>query len=235
MLAATGLAAACPPPPLRSRQASARVARARADPEILRKIGKKHGGANKYQVVTLTDFDLDALHDGGPPLEEWYARYAPSLFGYVARRLGRSLAEDITAQVFVEAIASYHRYDPARGTAKTWLFAIATNLVRSHLRREQRTLELFARTGVDPTADDPMRAADARLFAADQWPQLAAGLAELDPVDRDILLLYCFAELDYQEIAAALELPVGTVSSKMSRLRRKLRARLGDRSEGGSR
>ena len=54
-------------------------------------------------MVTLTEFDLDALHDGGPPLEEWYLTYAPSLFGYAARRLGRAHAEDLTAQVVVEA------------------------------------------------------------------------------------------------------------------------------------
>jgi len=185
--------------------------------------------------VTLTDYDLDALHDGGPPLEEWYASYSASLFGYIARRLGRTAAEDLTAQVFVEALESYHRFDPAKGSAKTWLFAIATNLVRSHLRKEQRALEVFARTGADPVADDPMRAADARLFAADQWPQVAAALDELSAVDRDVLLLYCFADLDYAEIGAALELPVGTVASKMNRIRTKVRKRLGDDPRGKGR
>ena len=190
-------------------------------------------------MVTLTEFDLDALNDSsGPPLEEWYEQYAPALFGYAARRLGRTLAEDVTAQVFVEAIQSYHRFDPALGTPKTWLFGIATNLIRAHVRGEQRALDVFARTGVDPTAphaDDPIRAAEARMLAADQWPKVAAALNELAPIDREVLLLHCFGELEYQEIAATLGIPVGTVGSKMNRIRRKLRTRLRDHREGGDR
>ncbi len=185
-------------------------------------------------MVTLTDFNLDALHAGGPPLEEWYAEHADALFGYIARRLGREAAEDLTAQVFVEALAAWPRYDPARGSAKTWLFAIATNLVRAQRRREQRNLDLLARSGVDPLVEDSTRGADARLVAADQWPQVAAALRDLDPVDRDVLLLYCFAELDYRDIGRTLGLPEGTVASKMNRLRRKLRSRLGPSLEGGS-
>jgi len=183
-------------------------------------------------VVTLTDFDLDALHDGGPPLAEWYASYSAGLFGYIARRLGRELAEDLTAQVFVEALESYHRFDPDRGSAKTWLFAIATNLIRSHLRKERRALEIFAKTSTDPITDDAMRVAESRMFAADDWPRVAAALNDLNPIDRDVLLLYCFGDLDYSEIAAALDMPVGTVASKMNRIRTKLRKRLGEDPRG---
>ncbi len=185
-------------------------------------------------MVTLTDFDLDALQAGGPPLEEWYAAHADALFGYIARRLGREAAEDLTAQVFVEALASWPRFDPAQGSAKTWLFAIATNLIRAQRRREQRNLDLLARSGVDPLAEDPIRGADSRVVAADQWPRVAAALRDLDPVDRDVLLLYCFAEMDYRDIGQALGLPEGTVASKMNRVRRKLRHRLGTSLEGGT-
>jgi RNA polymerase sigma factor (sigma-70 family) len=183
---------------------------------------------DKYRVVTLTEFDLDALGNSGPPLGEWYAVHAAALFRYIARRLGRELAEDLTAQVFVEALESWPRFDPSRGSAKTWLFAIATNLIRAHVRREQRLLDVYAQSGADPVTHDPMRAAEARLFAEDEWPRVAAALGDLSNVDRDILLLYCWAEFDYQNIADALGLPFGTVSSKMNRVRHKLRRRLGD-------
>jgi RNA polymerase sigma factor (sigma-70 family) len=179
-------------------------------------------------VVTLIQSDLDALERDGPPLEEWYAAHAPALFGYIARRVGRALAEDLTAQVFVEALESWSRFDPELGTPRTWLFAIATNLVRSHLRREQRSLDLFARTGVDPLELDPMRAAEARMAAEGEWPRVADALRRLTPIDREVLLLHCFAELDYAEIGRTLGLPVGTVGSKMNRIRRKLRRRLHD-------
>jgi RNA polymerase sigma factor (sigma-70 family) len=178
-------------------------------------------------VVTLIHPNLDSLPQDGPPLEEWYSAHAPALFGYIARRVGRDLAQDLTAQVFVEAIESWGRFDPELGTPRTWLFAIATNLVRSHLRREQRMLDLFARTGVDPLDVDPMRAAEGRLLAEREWPRVADAVRTLTPVDRDVLFLYCFAELDYADIGRTLGLPVGTVASKMSRVRRKLRRRLG--------
>jgi RNA polymerase sigma factor (sigma-70 family) len=179
-------------------------------------------------VVTVIQPGFDSLEKDGPPLEEWYSAHAPALFGYIARRVGRALAEDLTAQVFVEAIESYPRFDPQLGTPRTWLFAIATNLVRAHLRREQRSLDLFARTGTDPLDLDPMRAAEGRLVAAGEWPRVADALRRLTPIDREVLLLHCFAELDYAEIGRTLGLPVGTVSSKMNRIRRKLRRRLRD-------
>jgi RNA polymerase sigma-70 factor (ECF subfamily) len=179
-------------------------------------------------VVTLIQSDLDALQRNGQPLEEWYSSHAPALFGYIARRVGRELAEDLTAQVFVEALESWSRFDPELGTPRTWLFAIATNLMRTHLRKEQRSLDLFARTGADPLELDPMRAAEGRLDAEGEWPRVADALRRLTPIDREVLLLHCFAELDYADIGRTLGLPVGTVSSKMNRIRRKLRRRLHD-------
>lgn len=182
--------------------------------------------------MSLIQTDLDSLEHGGPPLEAWYSAHAPALFGYIARRVGRELAEDLTAQVFVEALESWPRFDPERGSPRTWLFAIATNLVRSHLRREQRSLDVFARSGVDPLELDPMRAAEGRLAAREEWPRVADALRRLTPVDREVLLLHCFAELDYAEIGRTLGLPVGTVGSKMNRIRRKLRRRLHDPGAG---
>jgi RNA polymerase sigma factor (sigma-70 family) len=197
-------------------------------------LGKRRRPQRKYRVVSLIQSDLDALRRDGPPLEEWYSSYAPALFGYAARRVGRELAEDLTAQVFVEALESWSRFDPELGTPRTWLFAIATNLVRTHLRREQRSLDVFARTGVDPLELDPMLSTEGRLDAEGAWPQVADALRRLTPVDREVLLLHCFAELDYAEIGRTLGLPVGTVGSKMNRVRRKLRRRLHDAGRGGT-
>ena len=182
--------------------------------------------------MTLTDLDLDALRQPGPPLEAWYTAHAPGIFGFLARRVGRELAEDLTAQVFVVAIESWERFDPERGTPRTWLFGIATNLMRNQVRHEQRGLELAVRSGVDPIDLDPMDRAETRVQAAEQRPEISAALRDLAPIDREVLLLYCFADLDYQEIADVLDLPFGTVSSKMHRIRRKLRRRLGPAASG---
>jgi RNA polymerase sigma factor (sigma-70 family) len=185
--------------------------------------------------VTLTESDLNSLGNDGPPLEAWYAAHAPAIFSFLARRVGPHLGEDLTAQVFVEALESWERFDPELGTARAWLFGIATNLMRNQVRHEQRALELFALSGIDPVETNPMDAAEARLFAADEWPRVAAALRDLTPIDRDVLFLYCFGDLDYQDIAEALGLPFGTVSSKMHRIRRKIRRRLAEPAAKGER
>lgn len=79
-------------------------------------------------------------------------------------------------------------------------------------------LRAYARTGVDPVHAEDEPAADSR--------ELAAALAELGRDEREILLLHAWAELTDAEIAAALDLPVGTVKSRLSRAREKLRNRL---------
>lgn len=87
-------------------------------------------------------------------------------------------------------------------------------------------LQAYAKTGVDPVlgaADDPAERAETGARTRD----LAAALAELRRDEREILLLHAWAELSDAEIACALELPVGTVKSRLSRTRERLRNRLG--------
>ena len=77
--------------------------------------------------------------------ERLYAAEAQGLFGFLAYRTGdRALAEDLLADTFERALRSRKRYDRRRGSAKTWLYAIALNLLRDHARRaaaEGRALE----------------------------------------------------------------------------------------------
>ena len=126
-------------------------------------------------------------------------------------------ADDLTSETFAVAFRNWDKLDPAR-PARPWLYGIASNLMRHHWRKERRMLRAYARTGVDPvwTEDEP--AADTR--------ELAAALAELRRAEREILLLTAWAELTDVEIAGALDLPVGTVKSRLSRAREKLRNRL---------
>jgi RNA polymerase sigma-70 factor (ECF subfamily) len=88
-------------------------------------------------------------------------------------------------------------------------------------------LRAFARTGVDPVADGPADRVDSRVCAAAVQRDLAAALAGLPAGDRDVLLLIAWADLSYEETAAALGIPVGTVRSRLHRARRKVREALG--------
>jgi RNA polymerase sigma-70 factor (ECF subfamily) len=135
-----------------------------------------------------------------------------AVYGYLARRVGRELARDLAAEAFTAAFAARRRFDPSRGTPRGWLFGIATNLLRHHYRAEERRLRALAR--LDERREEQ---------AAPEEPRLAAALAALAAEERDVLLLYAWADLAYDELARALGIPVGTVRSRLHRARARLR------------
>ncbi len=112
-----------------------------------------------------------------------------------------------------------------RPSAAPWLFGIATNLLRHHWRRERRQLRALARSCVDPVVSEADEAVS-RVDAARAAPTLARGLASLKRGERDVLLLHVWAELSQAEVAEALELPEGTVRSRLSRARRRMREQI---------
>ena len=109
---------------------------------------------------------------------------------------------------------------------RSWLFGIATNLLRAHWRDEQHLLALEARLITEPErlAPDASEVVLSSLIA----PRLAAALGMLTGDQRDVLLLHAWAELSNEEIASALDVPAGTIRSRLSRARAELRAALGD-------
>jgi RNA polymerase sigma factor (sigma-70 family) len=140
--------------------------------------------------------------------------------------VGADLADDLTSEIFSVAFRRRSSYDDTREDARPWLYGIATNLVRRHHRTEQRRLRAYARSTL-PTEDFDVAGAIARVDAGAQKTAVAAALAQLKPADRDVLLLFAGADQSYQDIAAALEIPIGTVRSRLNRARRIVRERLG--------
>jgi RNA polymerase sigma-70 factor (ECF subfamily) len=156
-----------------------------------------------------------------------YDRHAAPIHRYVTRRLGDGLADDVVAETFLAAFRQRRRYDVRRPDARPWLYGIAANVIGKHRRSEVRMLQAFARTGADPVADSYGDRIDSRVSASAAGPHLAAALAALAARDRDVLLLIAWADLSYDEVASALEIPVGTVRSRLNRARRKVREALG--------
>lgn len=153
---------------------------------------------------------------------EIFDRHFESVFRFLARRVGVVTAGDLASETFARAFEGRRRYRLERDDARPWLFGIATNLLRRQRRNEVRQLRAYARTGVDPVLgglDD----ADSRADAAAVGPALADALANLRADERDVLFLYAWADFSYVEIAEALGLPVGTVRSRLSRARAKVR------------
>jgi RNA polymerase sigma-70 factor (ECF subfamily) len=159
--------------------------------------------------------------------EEAFDQHYELIFRYLRRRTNSELASDLTAETFFIALRDLDKFDPERGNIRAWLFGIASNQMKREKRREKRELRAFARTGVDLASSDSTAESDRRLDARSHQRELAAGLASLKTGDREALLLYCWADLNYAEIAEALGIPDGTVKSRIARARRKLRKHLG--------
>ncbi|MEV0917383.1 RNA polymerase sigma factor [Streptomyces sp. NPDC049967] len=157
-----------------------------------------------------------------------FDRYAGAVHRYAARRLGPEAAEDLMAETFTTAFQRRHTYDLTRADARPWLFGIATNLVSRHRRAEARRFKALARVPEPVEHEDPVAdRAVARAGATGVRRDLAAALAGLSARHRDVVLLVAWADLDYEEAARALGVPVGTVRSRLHRARSKLREALG--------
>jgi RNA polymerase sigma-70 factor, ECF subfamily len=152
-----------------------------------------------------------------------FRRHAAEIHGYAARRLGVSAADDVVAETFLVAFRRRARYDQSRENARPWLFGIATNLIARHRRAEARSYHALAKTGVDPVTESFADDALARMAAMDARPLLARALARLKPADRDVLLLFAWADLTYEQIGEALGIPIGTVRSRLHRARSQVR------------
>jgi RNA polymerase sigma-70 factor, ECF subfamily len=159
-----------------------------------------------------------------------YERYFGEIYRYVAGRLGPDVADDLAAETFLVAFRKRERVDPALGRVRPWLYGIATILVGQHRRAETRRYRALSRAGRGaPASDESHDDRVAAAVAAERLgPRLATALAELGQGDRDVVLLVAISELSHQEIAVALEIPYGTVGSRLNRARRELRDALGE-------
>ena len=153
-----------------------------------------------------------------------FDRHWPAIHAFCTSRAG-AVGEDLAAETFRIAFDDRRRFDAAYGDARPWLFGIATNLLRRHFRtadRGRRAEAAMAVVDVDHLADDALGRIEAERLA----PQLAAALATLPAADRDALLLVAWAGLTYEQVALAMDVPVGTVRSRLNRARTRVRAHL---------
>jgi RNA polymerase sigma-70 factor (ECF subfamily) len=152
-----------------------------------------------------------------------FDRHAGVLFRFLVRRVGRDIADELLGETFRIAFEKKASFDGRRPDARPWLYGIATNLVAKHRRSEagrlRATARLAAAAPLDPVADSVAAVVDAH----DVWPRVVDAIAALPDGERDALLLHVWEELSYQEFAVALEVPVGTVRSRLNRARSRLR------------
>jgi RNA polymerase sigma factor (sigma-70 family) len=172
----------------------------------------------------VTDAELVACFQRDPEMfTAVYDRYIHDVYRYVGSRLGAQAADDIAAETFLVAFGQRDRFDPGRGSLRPWLFGIATNLVARHRRKEARRYTALARIGAEPPPDGHENRVISALTAKRLQPQLARALTRLSQGERDVILLVALSELSHEEVSEALGISYGTVCSRLSRARKKLR------------
>lgn len=181
------------------------------------------------------DVDHVSIHSDGAVIElsltnsetfgELFDRHWEAIHRYCRSRAGSSDGEGLAAETFRLAFDRRLTYDTRRADARPWLLGLATNVIRNHLRGQARGQRAAGRLDPSPTADHADAAID-RAEAALLGPVLTGALDGIPAGDRDALLLMAWNDLSYLEVAEALDIPVGTVRSRISRARMRLRARL---------
>jgi RNA polymerase sigma factor (sigma-70 family) len=152
-----------------------------------------------------------------------YDRHCVAIHAYLARRVARD-SDALLGDVFRVAFERRASYRPDRPDALPWLYGIAWNVIARERRRGARHGRALVRAaGIRETTAHELEQSDARLDAVGARSALAAAIAALPDVEREALLLLAWEELSYEAIAEAVGVPVGTVRSRLSRARRRVR------------
>jgi len=160
-----------------------------------------------------------AAREGDRGASEWLIRqYTPAVYRFAYRMMRNEQdARDVAQDTLIKVMKNLHRYDVNRKFS-TWVFGIARNTAIDEQRKRKRIAPAPKKEpaweGPSPL-DETVRGERAR--------RLHASLAQLPPKYREILVLYHFEHLKYQEIADTLEIPIGTVMNRIFRARRRLR------------
>lgn len=160
------------------------------------------------------------MNHGRPDFARVYDEHVWVVYGFLAYRLGnREVAEDLTQTTFERALRAWSRFDPVRGSERTWLVAIARNTLIDHLRRAERMR-------AEPLDERSL----AELAPPDESdslsPELIDALAQLPERERELLALRYGGDLTGPEIAQLIGLSLANVQQINSRALRKLRTLL---------
>jgi RNA polymerase sigma-70 factor (ECF subfamily) len=159
---------------------------------------------------------------------ELYGRRHNDVYRFAfAMAKSRSFAQDVTQEVFLNALENARRFDSRKGSVRAWLFGCARYVTLDRLRLERRWTD-------DMPAELTTLDSDESLLADQRVERLHAAIARLPVEYREALVLFELQELSYVETAAVLDCPVGTVRSRLHRGRALLKAMLDESEQVGA-
>jgi RNA polymerase sigma-70 factor (ECF subfamily) len=184
-----------------------------------------NGGASPEALLALVGAERDR-----EAFAALFRHFAPRLKGHLqARGIAAATADELVQETMVSVWRHAAQFDAARGTAATWVFAIARNALVSHVRRERR---------VEPEPDDPcaaepagstdeVEAPDALYLRAERERVVAAALSRLPAEQQQTLRSAYYTDRSLSEVAHEHGVPLGTVKTRVRLALQKLRAALG--------
>lgn len=156
-----------------------------------------------------------------PRLRKLYREHVDAVFAFFAYSVSRPHAEDLTSATFERVIRAWDRYDPERSSERTWILAIARNLLTDHYRR-QRHRDAVSLDEHPALAEALLTGGDGTAHRLDA-DEVRRWLALLSARERDVLTLRYGADLSAREIGTLLELTEVNIHQILSRSLRKLR------------
>jgi len=158
---------------------------------------------------------------GDASFEQLYEAHAQALYGFLAYRTGdRALAEDLLADTFEKALRGRRGFDRRKSSEKTWLYAIALNVLRDHLRRAQAEGRAYEK------AQDPGEGRPDPFADLEHRDELARAMGVLSFEEREAVALRFGADLSVPELAKVLGIELTTAEGRVYRALRKLRSAL---------
>lgn len=151
-------------------------------------------------------------------------RYERPLHAFICRLTGEPrVAADLFQETFVRVVAHAGRFE-GRSRFKTWLYAIAANLCRSHIRKKKHREVPLSADAPDPI--DGGLSPNGAARGHEIGERIAAAVATLPDTQREVFVLKVYQELKYEQIAGILGRPLGTVKTQMRAALQKLRREL---------
>jgi len=177
--------------------------------------GDMEAGLTALLVAVGTNGDVEAF-------EALFRHFAPRIKAYLSRG-GAASADELMQEAMLIVWRRAALYDPSKGSAAAWIFAIARNLRIDAYRREKRPEFDPSDPALVPDGEEP---ADMRLAASEDAERLKQALTQLPPDQAEVLNRSFFSDQSQSEIAAELKVPLGTVKSRMRLAFAKLKAAL---------
>lgn len=157
-------------------------------------------------------------------LSEVYDQHAGAVFGVLTRLLGDAAAQEVLQDVFVRLWQRPERFDPARAGLRTFLLVMARSRALDRLRATRATLPLFTEEGAELPLPDLGQGPVGRSEDAQRREQLRAALSQLSAAHRETVERAYLTGESREEISGAMNVPVGTVKSRLSYALKHLRA-----------